>query len=299
VKTAFPLLAVALAASFWVARAADTQAGEDPIALLLREREALTGEKSEASPEVFNGLLKITADFTGLSHDQALALVNTTLSQDGILRIKQPDGTFRAELSQGNKINQPAGFPSTPATEPKVSVMQLTNAPLDGVLMNLLRYSGKKLVVSAALLKDKSINLYVANLTQSQAAGILRDALRQQAGLLLDEFPGDTLQARQDESFVAADRVLGAVYLHDVTAGRILGALYNVTRKSVVIPDGNSALVTVGFSYRSKKEAENLLRTALAAQAGIVLDDRPDGSLSLHQPERNETFAEPAAAPKP
>jgi hypothetical protein len=296
VKTALQLLiaSVALAAPGLAAHAAGAAAAEDPIAVLLREREALSGEHVTTTPEVFSGALKVTVDITGKPRDEALRLVISALSDSGISLYRMQDGASQARRGGANQPN----FAPHPA-DTKVGQLRLSDAPLVLVLNNLLHCAGKTLVISLDLLKGPGINVDAANITQSQEANILRDALHLQAGLLLDERPGGAFQARKDESFVAADRVLGAVYLESVTVGNVLGALNHVTHQSVAVPDGNSALVTVGFSYRSKKEAENLLRTALAAQAGIVLDDRPDGSLSLHQPERNETFAEPAAAPKP
>ncbi len=295
------LAAAALAGLALPARAAD--APEEPIAVLLREREALTGVKVDIDPQLFTGLFKVTTDLTGKSSAEALAMVNAALRQSDVRIVNRPDGTAQAQF-QGDRPRPPAPPDATLATDRTAPLrMRMTNAPLDLPLKQLCRWTNRTLIIPADLLKGPSLTVVVPGpIPQSQAIVLLRDALRQQTGLILEERPGNALKARKDPAFVSAERITGCLWLQDATVASVLDEIKTASRKVVSVPpavSANPALVTVGFSYKSKPEVVTRLREALSQQAGIVLEDLPDGSLRVRTPEKTETFADPSAPPKP
>jgi len=296
VKTAlqFLLAFAALAAPFGLSRAADTPPAEDPIAVLLREREALTGEQVEVTPDVFTGQLKVTVDISGKAHGEALRLVNTALRNSGIEWVQIDDIKHAWRLGANP-------YKSAPHLETKVSRLSMSNAPIDRVINDLLNLTGRTIVISLDLLNGPGLNVEATNVTQSHAAEFLRDALRQEAGLLLDETPDNGFQARRDETFKPNNRSIGVMCLQNASAETILGALHTLNTNVILLPypEANQRLVSVECSYRTKPEAEKTLRTALASQAGIVVNQQSDGSWEVRQSGRNEYIAAPApAAPK-
>jgi hypothetical protein len=222
-------------------------------------------------------------------------LVNSAISNSGIAFYPGPNGIHQAR--RGGADGAPK---TTPNPDAKVTKLVFNNAPVTLVLNELLLFSGKTLVIPLELLDGPGLNLNLANLPSRQGAAILRDALRLQSGLLLDESPDGAFHARRDESFIADERVLGAIYLQNVTANDILGALHNLSMKQGARPqlDADQSLITVGFSYRTKQEAGETLRAALASQAGILMDQQADGTWEVRPSGRNEHLATPAAAPK-
>lgn len=301
---AYLFAAAALAGLAGPVRGAETAAApEDPIAILLRERATLTGVKVDVDPQVFTGLFKVTTDLTGKSPIEALAMVNAALYQSEVQVTKRPYGTVRARFT-GNPPHPSAPPDATlPPARPANLRMRMTNSPLDLPLKQLCQWTNRTLIIPADLLKGPSLTLVVSGpIPQSQAVVLLRDAFRQQAGLLLEEKTGNAWEARKDPAFVSAERMTGSLWMQDATVTRVLDEIKTASRKVVSVPPDVStspALITVGFSYKSKSEVEARLREALGQQAGIVLEDQPDGSLRVRTREKTETFTDPAAPANP
>jgi len=307
VKPTLHLLLVAALAILClvVARAADAPAGEDPIASLLRERYALTGEEVVALPEVFTTQLKVTVDLTGKTHDQALALVEGAEHSSGIQISQLPDGTRQASLRQDGPPHQPAGAVATNAGAP-IARITLRAAPLEVVLAQMLAWTGKTLVIPYEVLSDRrggtiSLSIQHPDVTVGQATGFLREIIQEQIGVVFDDLTDGGWQARkldhpidrhdakqltaQTAAAAAGDGKVTKLYLNDAPIDLIIGQLGQWSGKTIYASPEVSAVKfknRVALTNVTAAEATGLLVEFLEKQAGIVFDELPDGLWLVH-----------------
>jgi hypothetical protein len=140
------------------------------------------------------------------------------------------------------------------------------------------------------------VSVKVDQQSTEQAAATLREALRAQVGIVLDEQPHGTLRPRVVDNrstlptlhpaapLSPPDQPIGNLFLTSASVSEALDLLRQITGWQIDAPaDVLAAGAKISFVRRDPipaREAADALRETLIAQAGILLENQPGGKLS-------------------
>lgn len=206
--------------------------------------------------------------------DARTQLIAALRQQAGIVAQITPDRTLQIRLETGDN-------------DPVVSAHDFNGTSVPEVLRYLSDITGQTFqfgrnVYSASL---PSVTLHLDSGPVSRTVTAVLNALEQQHGLIADN-TSNQLAPLWVELRLTADADAKQIFSFQRTntpASDILGDLRRLTGKSIAAsPASFTEAKSISLSMRdvSRVQAIKLLRDALEQQAGIVIDEKPDGNFT-------------------
>ncbi len=244
---------------------------------LLTTAEWPDGLKIDASAGVLKSTARLELAIYAATPSQAIALLRDALEkQAGIASNVLSDGTLVLRLKTGEN-------------DPIVAVLDFKDISADIVLRKLCEITGKKYQSPGAkaqqVIASRHITLHLENIPISEAYALMRQAIEKQAEVELIE-----------TTVTLTPRLPQTVAYNATPVAQIFDTFESWTGRKLLAPTPvrqSAGKVTLAFQDVPNQQAVVLLRDALKQQAGIMLDERPDGSFTARLLPKYEDFNDP------